>query len=228
MWPESGPDRLEELCLQLMAHNINIIAQQCSAPSPRPSFSQCSTSVDSGTKEGETCVDDAMCVIASNSARLPPPYPYELGPSFFMEEAARQPRFLDSEDGSAVDSDFMRFYVLGPGVYLSSHLADRLFTILMEEPEEGRDRDYLVRKLAIFSDKQLATLSRADLRNVPDKWLMPTVKMLSPQPLVELTMPCVWRSFPIISSISTLRSLRLDREPHASLQDILIQVCVIT
>lgn len=196
MWPQNRPDQLQELCLHALALDLSIIAQQqLSQHSVR--LEDVSTCVDSGVMDGEVSVDAG-----------------QFGAS------------------SQVDPDTTRYYSLRPGVYFSGHLADRLFAIITEQPEEVKElglvtRETLtcekVRKLMIFSDKLTATLSRVDLRRIPDKALVSMFMMLASHPLIELTMPCIWRCLPVIKNISTLRSLRLDKEPQNNLIDAFIQ-----
>ena len=139
-----------------------------------------------------------------------------------VDAAGSSANGADFGGGSSIDPEITTCHHIRPGIYLPKSICDRLLTVLVEEEEEPKEMTY--EKLSIFSDSQATRLSRADLRFVADHSLVMGLRMLSRQPLTELTMPCVWRCLPLIKQLRTLRSLRLEKEPSTNAVDAFIQV----
>ena len=154
--------------------------------------------------------DDFTGVDRSPTEAVQPVAAGDVGASSFEKESSVDP-----------DSHSDLCYHVRPGIYLPKSICDRFFTILMEHATEPREVTYQL--LSLFSDNQATGLSQADLRTVADSSLAVGLKLISAQPISELSMPCVWRCLPTIKKMKTLRSLRLEKEPATNAVDAFIQ-----
>lgn len=113
LWPENGPDKLEDICIRFLVRNLSIISEQGRARLPGGGDS---------VEADNSAEDDSVDVVPLPDCAV------NVGADF--------------NGGSSVDPEITTCYHIRPGIYLPKSICDRFFTILIEEEEEPKELTY--------------------------------------------------------------------------------------